>query len=151
MSRRTSTSRALPFLKEGIGAGEGAIVAHTKPGLAMMREELGRDAEHVRFVDVGSSYTRPARTLAAYHQVSARQLQQTPTLRAFAEVQFGPDPDEWGLWTAYEAVFNRSFAHLPARILCSYDANGTPDPIIERPATSPLGKASGTASGSLGS
>ena len=124
-------ARAVPFLKAGIEAGEGAVVAHTKPGLAMMREALGREAEHVTFVDVGAAYTRPARTLAAYHKVYVDELRKTPTLRAVADVQFGPDPNEWDLWTGYEAVFNRSFGHLPAWVLCSYDANGTPDPIIE--------------------
>lgn len=124
-------ARAVPFLKEGIEAGEGAIVAHTKPGLAMMREALGPAAAHVTFVDVSSAYTRPARTLASYHNVFAEQLQKTHTLRAVADVQFGPDPAEWDLWVGYEAVFNRSFGHLPAWVICSYNANGTPDPIIE--------------------
>jgi anti-sigma regulatory factor (Ser/Thr protein kinase) len=124
-------ARSVPFLREGLEAGEGAIVAHTKPGLAMMREALGPDAGHVRFVDVSSAYTRPARTLAAYHEVYAEQLRQTPTLRAVADVQFGPDPAEWDLWTGYEAAFNRSFGHLPAWVLCSYNANRTPEPIIE--------------------
>src|SRR6478672_9390704 len=124
-------ARAVPFLREGIEAGEGAIVAHTKPGMAMMREALGRDAVDVLFVDVSAAYTRPARTLAAYHEVYAEQLARTPTLRAVADVQFGPDPAEWDLWTGYEAVFNRSFGHLPVWVLCAYDANGTPDPIIE--------------------
>jgi anti-sigma regulatory factor (Ser/Thr protein kinase) len=124
-------ARAVPFLREGIEAGEGAIVAHTKPGMAMMREALGSDAADVTFVDVSATYTRPARTLAAYHAVYAEQLARTPTLRAVADVQFGPDPAEWDLWTGYEAVFNRSFGHLPAWVLCSYNANGTPDPVIE--------------------
>jgi anti-sigma regulatory factor (Ser/Thr protein kinase) len=124
-------ARAVPFLKAGIEAGEGAVVAHTKPGLAMMREALGRDTARVTFVDVGGAYTRPTRTLAAYHNVYVEQLRKTPTLRAVADVQFGPDPNEWDIWTGYEAVFNRSFGHLPAWVLCSYDANGTPDPIIE--------------------
>ena len=124
-------ARAVPFLKEGLEAGEGAIVAHTKSGMARMREALGPDATRVTFVDVSSAYTRPARTLAAYHRVYAGQLQRTPRLRAVADVQFGPDPREWDLWIGYEAVFNRSFAHLPAWVLCSYNANGTPDPIIE--------------------
>lgn len=35
----------------------------------MMREALGPDATHVTLVDVSSSGTRPARTLAAYHKV----------------------------------------------------------------------------------
>jgi anti-sigma regulatory factor (Ser/Thr protein kinase) len=122
---------AVAFLREGLEAGEGAIVAHTKPGLAMMREALGPDAADVTFVDVSAAYTRPARTLAAYHKVYAEQLRKTPQLRAVADVQFGPDPAEWDLWTGYEAVFNRSFGHLPAWVLCSYNANGTPDSIIE--------------------
>ena len=122
---------AVPFLRDGLQAGEGAIVAHTKTGIAIMREALGPDAERVAFVDVSWAYTRPARTLAAYHEVYAEQLRRSPRLRAVADVQFGPDPREWDLWTGYEAIFNRSFAHLPAWVLCSYNANGTPDPIIE--------------------
>jgi anti-sigma regulatory factor (Ser/Thr protein kinase) len=124
-------ARAVPFLKEGLRAGEGAIVAQTRSGMAMMREALGADAGRVTFVDVSAAYTRPARTLAAYHEVYAEQLRKTPKLRAVADVQFGPDPREWDLWTGYEAVFNRSFGHLPAWVLCTYNANGTPDPVIE--------------------
>jgi anti-sigma regulatory factor (Ser/Thr protein kinase) len=130
-SQEEYLARSVPFLRDGLEAGEGAIVAHTKPGLAMMREELGPDAAHVTFVDISSAYTRPARTLAAYHKVYAEQLQKTPKLRAVADVQFGHDPAEWDLWTGYEAVFNRSFGHLPAWVLCSYNSNGTPDPVIE--------------------
>jgi anti-sigma regulatory factor (Ser/Thr protein kinase) len=124
-------AHAVPFLKAGIEAGEGAVVAHTRRGLAMMREALGAEAAHVTFVDISGSYTRPARTLAAYHKVWVEQLRKTPTLRAVADVQFGRDPNEWDLWTGYEAAFDRSFEHLPAWVLCSYDANGTPDPVIE--------------------
>jgi hypothetical protein len=62
----------------------------------------------------------------------AEQLQKTPRLRAVADVQFGPDPREWDVWTGYTAVFNRSFGHFPAWVLCSYNANGTPDQILER-------------------
>lgn len=124
-------AHAVPFLKEGLEAGEGAIVAHTAPGLAVMREELEADAAHVTFVDVSTAYTRPARTLAAYHKVFVDQLRKTASLRAVADVQFGPDPREWDLWMGYEAIFNRSFGHLPAWVWCSYDASGTPDPLLE--------------------
>jgi anti-sigma regulatory factor (Ser/Thr protein kinase) len=124
-------ARSVRFLREGLEAGEGAIVANLRPGLAAMREALGSDADQVRFVDVSSTYTRPAQTLAAYHQVYVEQLQETPSLRAIGDVQFGLDPEEWDLWTGYEAVFNRSFGHLPAWVLCSYDANKAPDPVLE--------------------
>lgn len=130
-SQEEYIAQAVPFLKEGLEAGEGAIVAHTPPGLAVMREEIGPDAERVTFVDVSTAYTRPAQTLAAYHKVLAGQLRRNASLRAVADVQFGPDPREWDLWMGYEAIFNRSFGHLPAWVWCSYDASGTPDPLLE--------------------
>jgi hypothetical protein len=66
--------RSVAFLREGLEAGEGGIVAHTRPGLAAMREALGADAARVRFVNVETAYTRPARTLAAYHRVYVDEL-----------------------------------------------------------------------------
>ena len=39
-----------------------------------MREALGANAAQVTFVDVSAAYTRPARTLAAYHKAYLRQL-----------------------------------------------------------------------------
>jgi anti-sigma regulatory factor (Ser/Thr protein kinase) len=122
-------STAVPFLREGLEAGQGAVVAHTRPGLAIMREALGADAASVTFVDTSSSYTRPARTLAAYHAVYADQLTRRSSIRAVADVPFGADPREWDLWTGYEAVFNRSFAHLPAWVLCTYSGELLPDPV----------------------
>ncbi|HEX3362868.1 MAG TPA: sensor histidine kinase [Solirubrobacterales bacterium] len=123
--------RVVPFLREGLEAGEGAVVANAGDGIAAMRDALGADAERVRFVDVRGAYTRPARTLAAYHEVFVEQLAATPRLRAMADVQWGPEEGEWDLWTAYEAVFNLSFEHLPAWVLCSYDTDGLPDPVLE--------------------
>jgi anti-sigma regulatory factor (Ser/Thr protein kinase) len=124
-------ARSVPFVREGLEAGEGAIVARTRPGLAVMREALGDDADRVRLIDVSSAYTRPARMLTAYHHVFAEQLWLAPALRVVADVQYGPDPAEWDLWTGYEAVANRAFGHLPVWVLCSYDAKATPGPILE--------------------
>ncbi|PRY49019.1 anti-sigma regulatory factor (Ser/Thr protein kinase) [Geodermatophilus tzadiensis] len=119
------------FLRRGLEAGEGGVVAHTRQGLSLMREALGADASEVRFVDVSAAYTRPVRTLASYHAVYAEQLRRTPSLRAVADVQFGPDPGEWDLWTGYEAAFNRSFSHLPAWVLCTYATGSLPEAVRE--------------------
>ncbi len=122
---------AVDFLRRGLEAGEGAVVAHTRPGMSVLREALGADAGAVTFVDVSSAYTRPARALAAYHAVYADELARAPSVRAVADVQFGPDPGEWDLWTGYEAAFNRSFAHLPAWVLCAYETASLPDAVRE--------------------
>ena len=124
-------ARSLAFLKEGLEAGEGCIVAHTRDGIAMMREALGRDADRVSFVDVGSVYTRPARALAAYCATLLRQLRDAPSVRAVADVQIGPLHGEWDEWVGYEAMTNLAYAHLPAWLVCTYDANGLPDVVLD--------------------
>ena len=122
---------AVRFLLDGLDAGQGGVVAHTRDGVGMMRDALGRASDAVTFVDVSGAYTRPAKTLASYHQVYAEGLTRFRSLRAVADVQFGDDPREWGLWTGYEAVFNRSFAHLPVWVLCSYDAAAIPEEVLD--------------------
>lgn len=124
-------ARSLAFLKEGLEAGEGGIVAHTRDGIAMMREALGRDAERVSFVDVGSVYSTPARAVAAYCGALLRELRTASSVRAVADLQIGPVREEWDEWVAYEAMTNLAYSHLPAWVVCTYDINGVPDAVLD--------------------
>src|SRR4051794_5095989 len=124
-------ARTLPFLKEGLEAGEACIVAHTRDGIATMREAFGRDAERVSFVDVGSVYTRPERALAAYCGALSRELRHAPSVRAVADLQIGPWADECDEWVRYEALTNVAYSHLPAWVVCTYDVNRVPDPVLD--------------------
>jgi len=124
-------AHSLAFLKEGLETGEGCIVAHTRDGIAMMREALGRDADRVSYVDVGSVYTRPARALAAYCGALRRQLRGAPSVRAVAYLQIGPFQEEWDEWVGYEAMTNLAYSHLPAWVVCTYDVSGVPDAVLE--------------------
>ena len=124
-------ARSVAFLREGLNRGEAAIVANTRDGLAMMRDGLADDAERVAFLDVSPIYTRPARTIAAYYGALSEQLQSAPSVRAVAEMQFGPTIKDWERWTAYEAASNLSYCHLPAWVVCTYNANGLPDPVLD--------------------
>jgi anti-sigma regulatory factor (Ser/Thr protein kinase) len=124
-------ARSVAFLRDGLEAGDGCIVGNTRDGLAMIREALGPDAERVAFFDVGSTYIRPARTVAAYYGTFLEQLRNAPSVRAVANVQFGPTPVDWDEWTGYEAITNLAYSHLPVWVLCTYDANALPDPILD--------------------
>jgi anti-sigma regulatory factor (Ser/Thr protein kinase) len=123
--------RSVGFLRDGLDAGEGAIVANARAGLGMVREALGDDADRVTFVDVSETYTRPARALAAYHGLLLEQLRTTPTVRAVAEVQTGPADEAFVLWRGYEAIWNVACAHLPAWVVCTYNANELPDQVLD--------------------
>jgi anti-sigma regulatory factor (Ser/Thr protein kinase) len=119
------------FLKEGLDAGEAAIVANTRDGLAMMRDALGADADRVAFVDVSATYTRPAHTVARYYGTFLEQLQGAPSVRAVATGQFGATPAEWQEWMTYEAITNFAYSHLPVWVVCAYDASRLPDAVLE--------------------
>lgn len=119
------------FLKDGLDAGEAAMVGNTRDGLAVMRDALGPDADRVAFVDVSAVYTRPAHTVAKYYGTFLKQLRRAPSVRAVASVQFGATPQEWQEWMAYEAITNLAYAHLPVWVVCAYDADRLPDPVID--------------------
>jgi anti-sigma regulatory factor (Ser/Thr protein kinase) len=124
-------ARSVEFLKEGLDVGEGCLVANTRNGIAMMRDGLGPDADRVAFVDVGAAYTRPAHTVAAYYGAFLERLRSAPTVRAVASYQCGPTPADWEEWASYEAITNLAYSHLPVWVLCAYDANGVPDPVLD--------------------
>jgi anti-sigma regulatory factor (Ser/Thr protein kinase) len=124
-------ARAAAFVRDGLEAGDACAVANTRDGIAMLRDALGDDADRVAFLDAGMAYTRPAHTAAAYYRAFLRQLRNAPSLRAVADVQYGPAPEEWDEWTACEAIINLALSHLPVWFLCTYDANGLPDPVLD--------------------
>jgi anti-sigma regulatory factor (Ser/Thr protein kinase) len=124
-------ARSVAFLKEGLEAGEGAIVGNSRDGLAVMREALGPDADQVAFVDLGSTYTRPAHTLAAYYGVFLGQLRKAPSVRAVAEFQLGPTLADWEEWMGYEAMTNVAYSHLPVWVVCTYGVNRVPDAVLD--------------------
>jgi anti-sigma regulatory factor (Ser/Thr protein kinase) len=123
--------RAAAFLREGLEAGEWGIVGNTRAGLARMREAMGPDVERLTFVDVSATYDRPARAVAAYHGLLVEHLERSPSLRVVSDLQIGPAPEEWNEWVRYEAITNVAYSNLPAWIVCSYDANAVPDPVLE--------------------
>jgi anti-sigma regulatory factor (Ser/Thr protein kinase) len=124
-------TRSLAFLRDGLEAGEAAIVANTRDRLAIMRDALGPEADRVTFVDVSATYTRPARTIAAYYATFLEQLRSAPSVRAVAEGQFGSTPSDWDEWASYEALTNLAYAHLPVWVVCTYGADRLPEPLIE--------------------
>jgi len=124
-------ARSVAFLREGLEAGEGAMVANARAGLDRMREGLGPDVDRVTFVDTTYTYTRPARALSAYSGAFSERLREVPSVRAVADMRLGPVDDAWEEWTGYEALCNVSYAHLPVWVVCTYDANRLPDQILD--------------------
>jgi anti-sigma regulatory factor (Ser/Thr protein kinase) len=124
-------ARSVAFLRDGLDAGESCIVAHSRDWLAVMRDALGPDADRVAYIDVASTYTRPARAVAAYYGTFLDHLRKAPSVRAVAEFQFGPAQGDWEEWKGYEAITNLAYSHLPVWVVCTYNANGLPERVVD--------------------
>jgi anti-sigma regulatory factor (Ser/Thr protein kinase) len=124
-------ARSAAFLKDGLEAGEAALVGNTRDRLAMVRDALGPDADRVVFLDNSSTYTRPARAVAAYYGRFMEHLRRAPSVRAVAEFQLGPPSEDWDEWMGYEAITNIAYAHLPVWVVCTYGANRVPDSVLD--------------------
>lgn len=122
----------VPFVREGLGQDE-AVVAVTSPGnIALLREALDADAEHVAFVDAAAWYSHPMRTIAGYSETLDDLFAKgAPRVRVIGEVQFGATEQHRREWARYEAALNAVFADRAAWIVCPYDERVLPPWVIE--------------------
>jgi anti-sigma regulatory factor (Ser/Thr protein kinase) len=123
--------RSVEFLRAGIEAGEGGLVAGTRDRLALVREGFDASPGELTFLELTTSNARPARALAANYTALTNHLQRFPAVRLISELESGPTPEDWREWTIYEAVLNRAFSHLPVWAICAYDARRLPEPALE--------------------
>ena len=125
-------ARSVAFLKDGLEAGEGCIFAQTRDRIAMMRDALGPDADRVAFVDVSSDlHAACARRGGLLRNVSRRAPQGS----------FGTCPRRLpvrpvrpGTGTSGRATRRSRTSPTPicrSWVVCTYDANGLPDPVLE--------------------
>src|SRR3982751_6769802 len=111
-------ARVVPFIGEGLRAGDPALVVLPPEKIALVQAALGPDASKVEFLDATSFYGRPATTVAAYRKgVDERGGER---LRVVGEVQFGVTVAEQAAWTRYESILNACFAHDAVWIICPY-------------------------------
>jgi anti-sigma regulatory factor (Ser/Thr protein kinase) len=122
------------FVREGLAAGEPVAVIVPAAGLALIRAELGPDAESVLMVDMREAGRNPGRIIPA-------------VLRDFADrhpddhVRIIGEPiwpertaAEYPACAQHEALVNLSFAGRRVTILCPYDAVGLPPEVIREAA-----------------
>jgi anti-sigma regulatory factor (Ser/Thr protein kinase) len=127
----TFVGHVAPFLRAGLEEGATLTVLNRRHW-ALLREELGADAEQVSYTDCDDFYTRPIDALASYDATLRRLTAAGSTsVRVAAEIPLGPTRSGWEEWMSYEAIVNRALASRPAHILCVYDTKITPDSVID--------------------
>ena len=123
--------RMVPFITDGLAAGDATVAVTTRANVSLLRDALGDEREQVAFVDRDEWYTRPAKVIAGYDKTLRFHLRAgAPRVRVVGEVQFGSTPADWDEWTVYESLLNRAFVDRPAWIVCPYDARSLPDAVL---------------------
>jgi MEDS: MEthanogen/methylotroph, DcmR Sensory domain len=121
-------ARVVPFIGEGLRAGDPALVVVPPAKIGLLQAALGLDAAKVKFMDATRFYGRPATTVAAYRKVVDEHAGER--LRVVGEVQFGDTVSEHAAWTRYESILNACFGGEPVWIICPYDRRELPDHVV---------------------
>ncbi|WIX90348.1 sensor histidine kinase [Amycolatopsis sp. DG1A-15b] len=129
----------VPFIRSGLAAGEPVAVSVPAANVALLRAELGADADRITLMDMGIAGRNPGRIIPG-------------VLRAFADthpdrhVRIIGEPiwpsrsaHEYPACVQHEALINLAFTGRDVTILCPYDTqNLTPAVLADAEATHPL-------------
>jgi anti-sigma regulatory factor (Ser/Thr protein kinase) len=129
----------VPFVRAGLTAGEPVAVAVPAVNLALLRAELGADADRVRLMDMGSEGRNPGRIIPGVLRAFADLYPDRP-VRIIGE-PIWPDrsAQEYPACVQHEALINLAFTGRDVTILCPYDTrNLAPAVLADAEATHPL-------------
>lgn len=113
----------VPFLREGLDAGEPAAVAAPPDRLELIREGLGERADAVRFIDMTQAGRNPGRIIPNVLRKFADAHPSAPRIRIIGEpIWQGRSSVEYPACVQHEALINAAFTGRAVTILCPYDA-----------------------------
>jgi anti-sigma regulatory factor (Ser/Thr protein kinase) len=129
-SDRELLDTVVPFLLDGVEAGEPTLAALTPRNEELVRQAVG-PTSGVSFVPAASEYDRPAATIRSYRaRFDALVAAGAEQIRVVGDVPVPAGP-RWDEWARYEAAANTVFAGYPLWGLCSYDARTLPDDVLD--------------------
>ena len=122
----------LPFVAEGLEAGEPIMVAVEQPKIELLKRELGGDASRVRFRDMLELGRNPARIISAWCDFVAEHREGGNSLRGIGEPAWpGRSEAELEECDHHESLLNVAFGEGPEfSLLCPYDVRGLDTDVV---------------------
>lgn len=113
----------VPFVREGLAAGEAVAVAVPGERLRLVRDALGADADTVRLLDMREAGRNPGRIIPGVLRAFADTRAAGRRVRIVGEpVWAGRSAAEYPACVQHEALINAAFRGRAVTILCPYDA-----------------------------
>jgi anti-sigma regulatory factor (Ser/Thr protein kinase) len=122
----------VPFLEQGLRAGEPMLVAVEAEKIAAIAAALHRGADQVQFADMARLGANPARIISAWHEFVSARDGGTPVRGIGEPIWAGRSAAELVECQRHESLLNLAFATTPAfRLLCPYDTRALPPAVID--------------------
>lgn len=123
----------VPFLEDGLDAGEPTMVAVIPEHSAWLRDALGPRAEDIEFVDMRELGRNPARIIPAWQRFLDTHAEQGRPVRGIGEpIWAGRRSEEVLECQLHEALLNVAVdPELPFWLICPYDVEGLGADVIE--------------------
>ncbi|MFG3656900.1 anti-sigma factor RsbA family regulatory protein [Streptomyces sp. NPDC047706] len=140
----------LPFVRDGLAAGEPVAVAVPRGNLELIRDGLGDIADAVRLLDMREAGRNPGRIIPGVLRAFADAQPAGRRVRIVGEpVWAGRTPTEYPACAQHEALINAAFTGRRLTVLCPYDVTALDDEVLaDARATHPTVITSGRESGS---
>jgi anti-sigma regulatory factor (Ser/Thr protein kinase) len=122
---------AVPFVEQGIAAGEPALVAVQAQNVENLRAALGGEPEGITLLSVGEWYETSARTRDKFARW-ARERTGAGRVRLIGEPPWTVGNEaQIRDWARHESVINVVFEGMPVSFMCPYDLRILPAEVIE--------------------
>jgi hypothetical protein len=131
--RTDFTDGLVPFITDGLAAGEPVMVATIGEHTDWLREALGPEADQVRFVDMAELGRNPAKIIPAWQKFIDTEGGSSRPARGVGEpIWAGRQADELIECQLHEALLNVAVdPTTPFWLVCPYDAEGLGAPVID--------------------
>lgn len=112
------------FVRSALAAGQPVLVAVPGRNLDLVREEMGQEADRVRFADMAVHGRNPRRIIGRVLLAFAAANRGRRVAIVGEPIWPGRTAVEYPACVAHEALINEVFAGRDAAILCPHDASG---------------------------
>ncbi|MFF8871065.1 anti-sigma factor RsbA family regulatory protein [Streptomyces massasporeus] len=121
----------LPFVRDGLDAGEPVAVAVPGKNLDLIRDALGDAAEAVRLLDMREAGRNPGRIIPGVLRAFADTQPADRRVRIIGEpIWAGRSDTEYPACAQHEALINAAFQGRAVTIMCPYDVVRLPEHMV---------------------
>jgi anti-sigma regulatory factor (Ser/Thr protein kinase) len=141
----------LPFVQEGLDAGEQVLAVLSQEKIDLLRSELAKDAHRVRFADMATVGANPARIIPVWMRFVDERVPGRGVRGIGEPIHAAHGSAELVECQQHESLLNHAFDSTPAfRLLCPYDVAFGPEVLEEAARSHPFVYSIGQVAPSMG-